>query len=371
LLGSAGQPSACSRPASRSLLPSNSMASSSEERLVSLRQQADSLRKQADHHEQQAAAFEEARKTVVQLELETKQADEQLGALKRKIAAESKKNDDSSGSSKLQPKAATAQPDTEQMGRIVMQLKARKAFLGRLKKVVDDPSATLKAEDSLADAKQELAKLQKDQIAQSRELRLLSKQCEEARSQYEYERVWAQETAEQEGELESYITRLRQLERTNGQLSEKCLETKQKCEGEWNAWFEMLCTCAKTLQAKLDGGDELMARLGQGWDATTPAANVLETTHRLLTECSALKTHQRDCEGKEEALKDKLARAQQRIDLLLLAKQKEAAGAAVGATLGGTVGDATKAAAPGKQPPGERKDVLASHLVQEALTPPE
>ena len=87
---------------------------------------------------------------------------------------------------------------------------------------------------------------------------------------------------------------------------------------------------------------------------------------------SALKTHQRDCEGKEEALKDKLARAQQRIDLLLLAKQKEAAGAAGGATLAGTVGDATKAvAAAGKQPPGERKDVIASHLVQEALAPPE
>ena len=78
---------------------------------------------------------------------------------------------------------------------------------------------------------------------------------------------------------------------------------------------------------------------------------------------SSLKASQRECEAKETALKDKLGRAQHRIDLMLLARQKEETG---GGVLGVT--DATRSvAAPGNPKP--KVDVLASHLVEGA--PPE
>ena len=33
--------------------------------------------------------------------------------------------------------------------------------------------------------------------------------------------------------------RLKQLERTNAQVAEKSRESKQRCEDEWNGWFEL------------------------------------------------------------------------------------------------------------------------------------
>ena len=217
-----------------------SSSDATAERLAGLRKEADELRKQSRAHEARAKEFEEARKTCALLETETKQAEEQLKVVKRKLAAAEARRTSEQPSAPSKPNSrAVVQPNAEQMGRIVSQLKARKTFLAKLKRVVDDPSATLKAEDSLADAKAELNRLQKDQIAQARELRALSKKVEELRTQHEYERGWAQETAEQEGEIESYIARLKQLERTNGQLSEKSKEVKARCEEEWNFWFEM------------------------------------------------------------------------------------------------------------------------------------
>lgn len=50
------------------------------------------------------------------------------------------------------------------------------------------------------------------------------------------------------------------------------------------ASYSTVCLCAKQLQAKIDGGDALMVKVSQGWAAATPAANVLETTHKLLAE---------------------------------------------------------------------------------------
>lgn len=121
-------------------------------------------------------------------------------------------------------------------------------------------------------------------------------------------------------------------------------------------WFEMLCSCARQLQARADAGEE-NAQIG---NTDTPAAAVLETTHRLLTEASDLRAHQRQHDTKEAALKEKLTRAQNKIDVLLLEKQEKKRPFGVD--------DATLPAVDGAEPREHqsRVDEIGSHLVKPA-----
>ncbi|KAL1516033.1 hypothetical protein AB1Y20_002646 [Prymnesium parvum] len=277
------------------------------------RREASAVRKQDAPPRRRAKAEEEARRALALLEAETAQAEEQLAALRRSIGARADRK-------------PPRPPDAEGLHRVLAQLKARRAQLERLKGAVEDPSAALRAEDSLADLRQELAGLQKEQIAQARELRMVSRKVDELRAQYEGEQSVSQSAEQQEDEMESYIQRLKQLEKSDGERRAKSKEAKARCEEEWNQWFGMLCLAAKQLQAKVDAGDSRMAKWTERWDPATPAANVLETAHQLQSEYSSLKARHRDLEAKEAIHKEKLEKAQSRIDASILSNQKPPVG---------------------------------------------
>lgn len=129
-------------------------------------------------------------------------------------------------------------PDAAQLTRIVGNLRTRKAYLTRLKVAIEDPIVAIKAEEALEEMKVEFSSLQKENISQARELRLLVKRVAEKRVQYELEHVSVQEIEDQEEETEAYIQRLKQLATANAERSEKCKETKRRCEEEWKRCFD-------------------------------------------------------------------------------------------------------------------------------------
>mmetsp|Transcript_49135 Transcript_49135/g.110485 ORF Transcript_49135/g.110485 Transcript_49135/m.110485 type:complete len:172 (-) Transcript_49135:519-1034(-) len=118
--------------------------------------------------------------------------------------------------------------------------------------------------------------------------------------------------------MQAYIQRLKEVERSCSEVRERGVSAQQKLSDEWGAWMEMLCSCARQLQSRADAGEE-RAQIGS---METPAAAVLETAHRLITECGMLRNVGRKFDTKEAALKDKFERAQHKIDVLLLEKQE-------------------------------------------------
>ena len=101
--------------------------------------------------------------------------------------------------------------------------------------------------------------------------------------------------------MQAYIQRLKEVERSCSEVRERGVSAQQKLSDEWGAWMEMLCSCARQLQSRADAGEE-RAQIGS---METPAAAVLETAHRLITECGMLRNVGRKFDTKEAALKDK------------------------------------------------------------------
>lgn len=154
---------------------------------------------------------------------------------------------------------------------------------------------------------QELQRLVKDRQLHSRELKQRARQLEVAQAHADQERLLSRGDASKQ--YEAYISRLTEMERRGRETCEQRTEMAEGMEKEWARWLELLCTCARTLKTRAEGGEQ-HADLGK---TETPAASVLEAVHRAETRRGQLKVELKLVEQAERALQDKLQKIRSKI----------------------------------------------------------
>ena len=268
------------------------------------------------------AEHEAAKKALETLEGEAAEASHDAEKVADKIAKERRSK------AQLEQKEATlnaAARDPAVLQRTLAVLKKRTEALEKLHAACNDPQTTINEEEGLARQHQELARLTKDRQLHSRELKQRARQLEALTAQADNERLLARGDAAQE--FEAYITRLREMERRGKESSEQRAKHAKEMEDEWARWLELLCSCARTLQARADAGEEAAA-LG---NTETPAASVLDAVHRSEQKRGQLKGELRQGEATERALNARIQKIQGKIAQQRLAAKGEKPGGAAAA----------------------------------------
>lgn len=197
-------------------------------RVKVLRRTLDKVRAERTEYEKQEEAMGEKAALAEALAREAEAAQQQLEAVKQRVAGESKRLKE-----KLEPRLLTRSsaafgPDTDALQRILGGLKHRKRVLSTLVGRLSDPLAAMKEEEGRTAMVLEKRTLEKDLVRQQRDLRALNRQVEAARQQAEAAEGEKEATSEiEEARLQDYIMRLKELEATAQAVSRRPLAPRR------------------------------------------------------------------------------------------------------------------------------------------------